>query len=255
MLATNQMLLRTHAFTHKSFHNLSIAHIFSIEYAIEQRLRRGALSRRNFYTETLLHTKAFTAGTSTHRRVTYRSSHAFTQKSLYGKKPLPTDAKRGFCTQHSSCTKTPLQTEAVAQRRFKAEKFFRKEVFADRGFYRENPLRGEAFAQRSFRTNNFWTEHLYAQELLHIKACSQRSFYTETSLHWAAFAHRSLHTGTPIHTEAFAQRQLLHTVAFTHKSLLQNLHSDFGQTNSSLWQRIFCTQNSLHIAAFTRKRL
>ena len=91
------------------------------------------------------------------------------------------------------------------------------EALTQRGLYTEKLLRTEVFTQK-----------LYTEKLLHREASKQSIFYTQKHLHVQKLY---------IHTE------LLHTDAFTHRSLF-----------TELTDRRFDAERPLHRAAFTHRR-
>ena len=131
------------------------------------------VSIADFYTQTLLHTDAFT-----HRR-------------FYTQTPLHTDA---FTHRHFY-TQTILHTDTFTHRSFYTQKLLHTEAFTHRGFYTQTPLHTDAFTHRRF----------YIQTLLHTDtfthAFTHRHFYTQKLSHTDAFTHRSFYTQTLSHTE------------------------------------------------------
>ena len=98
------------------------------------------LHRKHFYTQTLLHTKAFT-----HRSF-------YTQKLLH----------RGYYTQS-----------------FYPQKLLHTDAFTHRCFYTQTLLHGHCYTQTRLHTDTFTHRPFYTQELLlHTNALTHRSFYT-----------------------------------------------------------------------------
>ena len=89
-------------------------------------------TQRNFYTQELLHTEAFTqAEKSVHRG-------AFTQRSLYTEEILHTEAfTQSAFTQMSFHTQKLLHTEAFKQRSLYTQTLLHTEAFTHRNFYEE----------------------------------------------------------------------------------------------------------------------
>ena len=133
------------------------------------RERRGAESsvvtmetrflHRLFYTQTLLHTDAFT-----HRR--FLHAGAFTHRSFYTQTLLHTDpfTHRRFYTQtllHTDAfyTQTLLHTETFTQRLLPAE------AFTHRRFYTQRLLHTQTLLHTRFYTNTFTRRDCYRQTL------------------------------------------------------------------------------------------
>ena len=134
-------------------------------------------ARKNFYTQTPLHTEPF----KQRRLYTQTLWHtaAFTQKLLY--------------------------RAAVTQSRFYAHAFF-----TYRSFYARKLLHREAFTQSSFCTP---TEALHADTFTHRSFYTRpklvHSLCAEKSLHRAAFAHKRLHKQKPLHRACFTRKCFL----------------------------------------------
>ena len=116
------------------------------------------LSIADFYTQTLLHTEAFT------------------HRSFYTQRLLHTEA----FTHRRFCTQTLLHTDAFTHRLL-----LHTDTFTHRPFYTQTLLHtallhADAFAHKSF----------YTQRLLHADNFTHRRFYTQTLLHTEAFTHR-----------------------------------------------------------------
>ena len=95
-------------------------------------------------------------------------------------------------------------------------------------FYTLKLWRREAFTQRGLLRTEVFTRKLYTEKLWHREASKQSIFYTQKHLHAQKLY---------IHTE------LLHTDAFTHRSLF-----------TELTDRRFDAERPLHRAAFTHRR-
>ena len=148
----------------------SQSHTTSTENRNQFAIQPLHLSIADFYTQTLLHTDAFT-----HR-------HFYTQMLLH----TNTFTHRRFCTQ------TLLHTDSFTHRRFYTQThfthrhFYTQTTFTHRHFYTQT-----AFKHRSF----------YTQKLLHTDTSTHRPFYTQTLLHTDTFTHRPCYTQTLLHTE------------------------------------------------------
>ena len=95
-------------------------------------------------------------------------------------------------------------------------------------FYTLKLWRREAFTQTGLLRTEVFTRKLYTEKLWHREASKQSIFYTQKHLHAQKLY---------IHTE------LLHTDAFTHRSLF-----------TELTDRRFDAERPLHRAAFTHRR-
>ena len=102
-----------------------------------------------FYTQTLLHTDAFT------------------HKSFYTKRLLHTD---GF-THRRFYTQTLLHADAF---------YTRTHAFTHKRFYTQTRLHTDAFTRRCFLHTQ---THFHTQTLLHTDAFKHRHFYTNESVH------------------------------------------------------------------------
>ena len=113
-------------------------------------LHTGAFTYRQFYTQTLLHTVAFTHKVFTHRRF-YRQkllhTDPFTHRRFY------TDA----FTHRRFYTQTLLHTYAFTHRRFYTQTLLHRGAFTS-----QRLLHADAFTHRSFDTQH--TEALYTQK-------------------------------------------------------------------------------------------
>ena len=197
----------------------SQSHTTSTENRNQFSIQPLHVSIADFYTQTLLHTDAFT-----HR-------HFYTQT------PLHTDA---FTHRHFY-TQTILHTDTFTHRpAFKHRQLLHTEAFTHRSFYTQKLLHTDTFTHRRF----------YTQTLLHTDSFTHRRFYTQTILHTDAFTHRHFYTQTLLHTDAFTHRRfytqtLLHTDAFTHRRFY---------TQTTFTHRRFYTQTLLHTDHFTHRR-
>ena len=188
------------------------------------------------------------------------------RKHFYAQKLLHTDAftHKSFYTQKLLHTDTFAHTQTLLHtRHFYTQTLLHTGAFTYRQFYTQTLLRTVAFTQTLLHTKLLPTEaftdrSFYAQTLLHRRfytdTFTHRRFYTQTLLtqtllHTGAFTHRSVYTQTLLHTKAFTQK-LLHIDAFTHKRFYAQtlLHTD------ALTHRHFYTQKLLHTDAFTRRR-
>ena len=149
----------------------SQSHTTSTENKNQFAIQPLHLSIADFYTQTLLHTDAFT-----HR-------HFYTQMLLH----TNTFTHRRFCTQ------TLLHTDSFTHRRFYT---LHTDTFTHRPFYTQTLL----------RTDHFTHRHFYTQKLLNTEAFTHRSFYTQTPLHTDHFTHKCFYTETLLHTVTFTHR-------------------------------------------------
>ena len=207
------------------------------------------MTRRSFYTQTLLHTNAFT-----HRRFyTLKLLHtkAFTHKPFYTQALLHTGhfTHRPLYTQ--TILHTPFYTDTCTHRRFYTQ------TLLHRRFYTQTLLYTDPFTHRRFYTQTLWHtdpfthRRFYTQMLLHTGAFTHRPFYTQALLHTDPFTHRPFFTQTLLHTNAFTHTQtLLHTNLFTHNCFYTQklLHTD------AFTHRPFYTQTLLYTNAFTHRR-
>ena len=114
---------------------------------------RGCEETRRFYTETLLHTEAFT-----HRRFcaqTLLHTEAFTHRLLYTQTLLHTD----------TFTHRPFYTDTFTHRSFYTQKLLHTEAFTHRGFYTQTPLHTDAFTHRDRTREIAILTHFLAIEL------------------------------------------------------------------------------------------
>ena len=163
-----------------------------------QRFSHGSFTQRSFYTEKHLNRASFI-----HRSIYTHNSFTYTQ-SFYTQTLLRIEA----CSQS-------LQTEGLTQRGLYTEQLLHTDTFTQR--CTEQLLHTDA--PRLLRKEVF-THKLYTDKLLHREASTQSIFLTQKHLH----TKKNTHTDTKaLHTE------LLHTDAFTHRSLFaeQGLHSSF----------------------------
>ena len=256
------MPLHTEAFTHRSFYTEKILHreAFSQTSVCGKELwAQTVFTYSSFHTEKPLRGPAFTLRfVFTEQRL---CGAAFTHWSFDAERPLH---RQGFYAQrfsHGSFTQRSFDTE----KRLNRASFIHRSIYTHKSFtytqsfYTQTLLRIEACSQ-SLQTEGLTQRGLYTEQLLHTDAFTQRcteqllhtnaprllrtevfthKLYTEKPLHRASFKHRSiytqklythtqkLYTHTPVHTE------LLHTDAFTHRSLF--------------------TEQGLHRAAFTQR--
>ena len=137
---------------------------------------------QSFYTQTLLRIEACSQSLQT---------EGLTQRGLYTKQLLHTDAFTQRCTEQLLHTDAPrlLRTEV-----------FTRKLYTDKLLHRETSTQ-HFFLHRSIYTQ---TQKLYAHksfthtplhtELLHTDAFTHRSLFTEQGLHRAAFTHQSRYT-------------------------------------------------------------
>ena len=169
---------------------------------------------KRFYTQTPLHTGAFT-----HRRF-------YTQAPILIRTFTHTHR---FYTQTLLHTQMSLHTDTFTHRRFYTQTLFHtdSDSFPHRHFYTQTLL-------HILHIGAFTHRRMYTRTLLH------RCSYTQTLLHTDAFhsTHRRFYTQTLLHTDAFTQRRfytddfytqtLLNTDNFTHRSFYTQtlLHTD-----------------------------
>ena len=130
-------------------------------------LHTDAFTHRSVYTQTLLHTEAFT-----HRRFYTQTLDTFTHIGFYTQTPLHTDT-RHFYTEKAfthrrlyTHTQTLLYPDACTH----------THTFTHKRFCTQKLLYTEAFTQ-----------------LLHTEAFTHRHFYTQTFLPTEAFTHTQTH--------------------------------------------------------------
>ena len=123
------------------------------------------MTRRSFYTQTLLHTNAFT-----HRRFyTQKLLHtkAFTHKPFYTQALLHTGhfTHRPLYTQ--TILHTPFYTDTCTHRRFYTQTLLHTDPFTHRPFYTQTLLHTDAFTHRCLHTQlksqfylSFWHSNL-----------------------------------------------------------------------------------------------
>ena len=260
-----EMPLHTEAFTHRSFYTEKILHreafsqtsvcgkelwaqavftyssfhtekplrgpAFTLRFVFaEQRLCGAAFTHWSFDAERPLHRQGFYAQRFSHGSFTQRSFDTekrlnrapFIHRSIYTHKSFT--YTQSFYTQTllriEACSQS-LQTEGLTQRGLYTEQLLHTDAFTQRcteQLLHTNAKRPQAFTHRSFYT-----------QALHREASTQSIFQTQKHLHTKALhTHtQKLYTHTPVHTE------LLHTDAFTHRSLF--------------------TEQGLHRAAFTQR--
>ena len=187
-----------------SFYTLKL---WRIEAFTQTLLLRTEVFTRKLYTKKLWHREA------SKQSIFYTQKHLHAQKLYIHTELLHTDA----------FTHRSLFTE-LTDRRFDAERPLHRAAFTHRRFYTE--MHRAAFAHK--RPQAFTHRSFYTQAL-HREASTQSIFQTQKHLHTKALhTHtQKLYTHTPVHTE------LLHTDAFTHRSLF--------------------TEQGLHRAAFTQR--
>ena len=141
-------------------------------------LHTDAFTHRSVYTQTLLHTEAFT-----HRRFLTQTLDIFTHIGFYTQTPLHTDT-RHFYTE-----------KAFTHRRL----YTHTDAFIPRCLYTHTLSRTNAFAHRSFYTQRL-LHSFYTQKLLHTDTFTQRHFYPQKLLHTQT--HRSSTTAESITSTA-----------------------------------------------------
>ena len=99
-------------------------------------LHTDAFTHRNFYTQTLLHTDVFT-------RCFCTRTHTFTHKRFYTQTLLHTDP----------FTYRPFYTQT-----FYTQKLLHTEAFTHRNFYTQKLLHTNTFTHRSFKNKHFHTQ-------------------------------------------------------------------------------------------------
>ena len=131
----------------------SQSHTTSTENRNQFSIQPLHVSIADFYTQTLLHTDAFT-----HRR-------------FYTQTPLHTDA----------FTHRPLlHTDAFTHRHFYTQKLLHTEAFTHRGFYTQTPLHTDALHTDAFTHRPFYTQTLLHSNTFHAQRLfTHRSFYTQ----------------------------------------------------------------------------
>ena len=145
--------------------------------AFPQRLlHENTLTHRRFYTQTLLHTYAFTC------RCLFTDAHRLSHTNAF--------THRRFCTQ----TQTLFHTDPFTHRRFYTQTLLHTYAFTHGRFYTQTLLHTGAFTHRRF----------YTQTLLHTDAFPHRPFYTQTLLHTNTFTHRRFHRD--FYTETLTKR-------------------------------------------------
>ena len=165
---------------------------------------------RRFYTETLLHTEAFThrhfyTQTLSHRDVFHAHTDVFSHAHFY--------------TQTLLHTHIVLHRDAFTHKGLYAQKPLHADTFTDRHFYTQTlctqtRLHAEAFTSRRFSTQTLWPtflhtdpfthRHVYTQKLLHLDAFPHRRFYTDYCTHRRSYRQNPLHTGA-LQADAFAR--------------------------------------------------
>ena len=180
------------------------------------------LHKDNFYTQKLLHTKAFA------------------QRRFYTEKLL----RREAFTHRSFYTEKLLCGEAFAQRSFYTESFW-TEKFLHRyiSFCTEKILHRETFTQKLLHTDAFTHKSVCTEKILHREAFAQRIFYTE------AFTQRSFYAEKLLLREAFTQRTFGQRSFYTDKLLLRETFTHRNLCTEKLmftqWQQKLQLQNRI----------
>ena len=145
-------------------------------------------------------------------------------------------------------------------------------------FYTLKLWRREAFTQRGLLRTEVFTRKLYTEKLWHREASKQSIFYTQKHLHaQKLYIHTEL-----LHTDAFTHRSLfteltdrrfdaerpVYRAAFTHRRFYTEMHRDTQSSfctqtppgfyaqkflHISFTQRSLYTEHLLYTEAFTRK--
>ena len=155
--------------------------------------RRNATLVWRFYTETLLHTEAFThrhfyTQTLSHRDVFYAHTDVFSHAH----------------------TRTLLHTDPFTHILFYTETLLHIKVYTHRSLYTQTLLQTDIFTRRPF----------YTQTRLHAEAFTPRRFSTQTLLHTDSRTHRRSYRQNPLHTGAFTGRRFCKT--YQHEMMLWN---------------------------------
>ena len=128
-------------------------------------LHTDAFTHRSVYTQTLLHTEAFT-----HRRFLTQTLDIFTHIGFYTQTPLHTDTRHFYTEKAFTHRRLYTHTQTL--------------LYPDACTHTHTLSRTNAFAHRSF----------YTQRLLH-------SFYTQKLLHTDTFTHRHFYPQKLLHTQ------------------------------------------------------
>ena len=141
---------------------------------------RGCEETRRFYTETLLHTDAFTHSSFYTQTLLHRDAFTrtktFTHRRFYTRTLLHTDP----FTHILFYTQTLLHIKAFTHRSSYTQTLLQTDVFTHRPFYTQTHLHAEAFTPRRFST----------QKLLLTDSCTHRRSYRQNPLHTGAFTGR-----------------------------------------------------------------
>ena len=128
---------------------------------------------RNFCTQKILHTDAFT------QRNFYTQTRLHTHRKFYTEKSL----HRGTFTRRNLYTEEFFHTDAFTQHLLRTEIFTHKIFYPQKLFIRIRFLTEKYFTQRNFHT----------QKSLHNETFTQRNCCTQKRLHTEAFTHRSFY--------------------------------------------------------------
>ena len=137
-------------------------------------------ARRTFYTQTPLHTGAFT------------------QKTFYTQKFLLTDALHKDAFAHIK-----------AHRRFYTQNLLHRDTFAqNNSFYTKNKLHKQILTHKNLYTQT-WTAHFFTLKLLHAETLPRTVFvqifpYGNLYAHFF-YAQQFLHRCLELHTDAFTR--------------------------------------------------
>ena len=139
----------------------SQSHTTSTENRNQFSIQPLHVSIADFYTQTLLHTDAFT--------------------------------HRSFYTQRLLYTQTLLHTDTFTHRRIYTQTLLHTEAFTHRSFYTQRLLHTDSFTHRRFTHRRF-----YAQTLLHTDAFTLKHFSrTEAFTHRSFYTQKHFHTQRP----------------------------------------------------------
>ena len=254
-------------------------------------LHTEAFTHRSFYTEKILHRKAFSQTSVCGKELWAQT--VFTYSSFHTEKPLrgPAFTLRFVFTEQRLCGAAFTHWSFDAERPLHREGFYAQRFshgsFTQRSFDTEKRLNRASFIHRSIYTHKSftYTQSFYTQTLLRIEACSQslqtkgltqRGLYTEQLLHTDAFTQRCteqlLHTNAPrlLRTEVFTHKlyteKPLHRASFKHRSIYTQklythtkalhthtpVHTELLHKDAFTHRSLF-TEQGLHRAAFTQR--
>ena len=130
-------------------------------------LHRNALTHKPFYTQRLLHTKAFT-----HNIDSLLHTNTFAHKRLYTETPLHTNpfTPKDFYTQMHFYTQTLLYKCT-----FYTQTSLHRNTRTHKPIYTQRPLHTDSFTRKNSRTNSFRPIDFYTHTIF-----TRKHFYTET---------------------------------------------------------------------------